>query len=150
TTKLTFSVTAPPQAASTVLAAQATVNGVTFNTSRQEIHYDHIPPLLLQPQALLKAVALDMAIHGKTVGYLPGAGDSVADCIAQMGYTVKQLKADDLTEEGLRGLDAVVIGIRALNVRNDLASHMSALFAYAENGGNVIVQYNRPDGIKVN
>ena len=49
-------------------------------------------------------------------------GDSVAECLAQMGYTVKPLSATDLTKEGLRGLDAVVIGVRAFNVRKILAS----------------------------
>ena len=34
------------------------------------------------------------------------------------------------------------------NVRSDLADHMPALFSYVEAGGNVIEQYNRPDGLK--
>jgi hypothetical protein len=67
-----------------------------------------------------------------------------------MGYKLKHLNADDLTEEGLRGLDAVVIGVRAFNVRSDLAPHLPALFAYCQAGGNVIVQYNRPDGQRAN
>jgi hypothetical protein len=46
----------------------------------------------------------------------------------------------------LRGLDAVVLGVRAFNVRTDLAPRMSALFDFATNGGNVIVLYNRPQG----
>ncbi|HEY2881811.1 MAG TPA: hypothetical protein VGJ15_05245, partial [Pirellulales bacterium] len=146
--KLSFTVTPPAKPASTEIIASAEINGRTFDNRRIEIHYDHVPPLLLQPAARLKAVALDLAIRGHLVGYIPGAGDSVADCIEQMGYQVKQLSAADLTEDGLRGLDAVVIGIRAFNVRSDLAEHMPALFKYVENGGNLIVQYNRPDGIR--
>ena len=126
------------------MIARAEVNGATFQNRRVEIHYDHIPPLLLQPTASLKAVALNVAIRGRHVGYLAGAGDSVADCLSQMGYKVKPLAATDLTEDGLRGLDAVVIGIRAFNVRNDLSPHMAALFSFVEAGGNLIVQYNRP------
>jgi hypothetical protein len=72
----------------------------------------------------------------------------VADGLAQMGYTVTQLTGADLTPEKLRGLDAVVIGIRAFNVRTDLAANLPALFAYVEAGGNVIEQYNRPDGLQ--
>ena len=144
--KYPFTVTPPKNAASADLVAKADVNGATYQNRRIEIRYDHIPPLLLQPTAQLKAVALNVAIRGHTVGYLPGAGDSVADCLTQMGYTVKPLAATDLTEEGLRGLDAVVIGIRAFNVRNDLAAHLPALFAFVEAGGNLIVQYNRPGG----
>src|SRR5947209_9636314 len=46
------------------------------------------------------------------------------------------------------GFDAVVIGIRAFNVRKDLAAKVPALSAYAEAGGTVIEQYNRPDGLR--
>jgi LmbE family N-acetylglucosaminyl deacetylase len=144
--KCSFTVMPPAGATSADIVARATVGGRTFDNRRVEIHYDHIPPLLLQPTARVKAVALNVAIRGHVVGYLPGAGDSVADCLKQMGYEVKILKADDLTESGLRGLDAVVIGIRAFNVRNDLPSHLPALFAFVEAGGNLIVQYNRPGG----
>ena len=44
----------------------------------------------------------------------------------------------------LKDFDAVVIGIRAFNVRTDLVSQLPALFAFVEAGGNVIEQYNRP------
>ena len=150
TATLKFTVTPPPQASSVDLLARADVSGATFDNRRIEIRYHHIPPLLLQPTARLKAVAFDLAIRGKQVGYLAGAGDSVAECLAEMGYNVKQLNGSDLTADGLRGLDAVVIGIRAFNVRDDLASHLPALFAFAEAGGNVIVQYNRPNGLRTN
>jgi LmbE family N-acetylglucosaminyl deacetylase len=150
TTALSFTVTPSKHPGSAELVAEAQIGGATFRNRRIEIDYPHIPPLLLQPTARLKAVALDLAIRGQVVGYLPGAGDSVAECLEQMGYKVKHLNADDLTEEGLRGLDAVVIGVRAFNVRSDLAPHLPALFTYCQAGGNVIVQYNRPDGQRAN
>jgi hypothetical protein len=145
---LTFNVTPPSQAATAVMIAVAEVKGASYHNRRVEIHYAHLPPLLLQPSSELKAVALDLAIRGQHVGYLPGAGDSVAECLTQMGYSVKTLAANDLTKEGLHGLDAVVIGVRAFNVRDDLAEHLPALFEFAESGGNVVVQYNRPNGLK--
>ena len=61
-----------------------------------------------------------------------------------MGYKVTTLTGDDLTTNRLKEFDAVVIGVRAFNVRTDLVSHLPALFAYAKAGGNVIEQYNRP------
>ena len=42
----------------------------------------------------------------------------------------------------------MVIGIRAFNTRTDLGPQMTNLFAYVEAGGNVIVQYNRPNGLQ--
>ena len=143
--RFTFNVTAPGQAATAVISARASVGGKNFGTGRIELSYPHLPRQLLQPPARLKVVDLDLAIAGHKVGYVPGAGDSVAEALEQMGYTVTKLTGEDLTPERLREFDAVVFGVRAFNVRNDLAPHLAAVFAYVENGGTVIEQYNRPD-----
>ena len=145
--KLTFNVTAPNQAGAANITAQAEVNGKQIVTQRVEISYPHIPSLLVQSPARVKGVVLDLAIRGREVGYLPGAGDSVAAALEEMGYKVTQLSGADLTEERLRRFDAVVIGVRAFNVRTDWPD-LAGLFAYVENGGNVIAQYNRPNDLK--
>jgi LmbE family N-acetylglucosaminyl deacetylase len=142
--RFTFTITAPALPGTAEILAVANVGGVDWHTRRVELKYDHIPPQLLQPPARLKALSLDLAIRGHKVGYIPGAGDEVAVSLARMGYEVTQLP--DLTPERLRGLDAVVLGIRAFNVRADLAPRMPALFDFSTNGGNVIVLYNRPQG----
>ncbi|MGD0410105.1 MAG: PIG-L family deacetylase [Verrucomicrobiota bacterium] len=144
--RFTFTITAPAQPGTAEILAVANVGGVDWHTRRVELKYDHIPPQLLQPPARLKALSLELAIRGHKVGYIPGAGDEVAAALARMGYEVTQLAGADLTPERLRGLDAVVLGVRAFNVRTDLAPRMSALFDFATNGGNVIVLYNRPQG----
>jgi LmbE family N-acetylglucosaminyl deacetylase len=146
--RLSFNVTAPAQPAAAVITAEADVDGRRYRNARIEIHYDHVPPILLQPLARVRVVSLDLQKRGSRVGYLPGAGDSVAEALAQMGYEVKLLTGADLTAEGLRGLDAVVIGVRAFNVRDDLAAHLPALFEFVKAGGNLLEQYNRPSGLK--
>lgn len=146
-TTLKFTVTAPDQPGSDHLGAIAEVDGQRFGNQRVEIAYAHIPFQLLQPEARLKVVAFDFATRGKSVGYLPGAGDSVADSLAQLGYQVTLLTGADLTPDRLREFDAVVIGVRAFNERTDLADNLDGLFAYVENGGTVVAQYNRPRGL---
>ena len=146
--RFTFAVTAPPNPELASFTARATIDGKTYDTSRQEIRYEHIPPQLLQPPARVKAVCLDLAIRGRQIGYLPGAGDRVAESIAAMGYEVTPLTGADLTADRLKAFDAVVIGVRAFNVRTDLAPGLNALFAYAEGGGNVVIQYNTPNELK--
>ena len=146
--RLKFSITAPPQSATAKIIADAEIAGVRYRNQHVEINYPHIPPQLLQPLASLKAVSLELANRGHTVGYLPGAGDSVAENLKQMGYSVKVLDDTDLTPEQLHGLDAIVIGVRAFNVRNNVASQLPVLFSYVENGGTIVAQYNRPDGLK--
>lgn len=140
-----FTVIAPDHPASAKIIADAEIGGVHYRNEREEISYPHIPRQLLQPLASLKVLSLDLAIRGHTVGYLPGAGDSVAECIKQMGYDVQILDDSDLTTNNLKRFDAVVIGVRAFNVRTKLAPHLPALFAYIEAGGTVVAQYNRPD-----
>jgi LmbE family N-acetylglucosaminyl deacetylase len=142
--KFSFTVTAPPQAATAQITARAKIGDKTYDNQRIEISYPHIPMQLLQPPARVKVVSLDLAIRGKKVGYIPGAGDSVADAIKEMGYDVTLLGGNDLTTNRLKDFDAVVIGVRAFNVRTDLVSHLPALFDFVSNGGNVIEQYNRP------
>ena len=142
--KLTFTVTAPAQPTTASIIAEARVGGRSYDNERVVINYPHIPLLLLQPSARLKAVCLNLATRGKNIGYLPGAGDSVAECLEDMGYKVTLFTGADLTADQLSKYDAVVIGVRAFNVRTDLVSQLPALFAYVEAGGNVIEQYNRP------
>ena len=146
--RFAFIVTAPPKPEIAGLTARATIDGKTYDTGRQEIRHEHIPPQLLQPPARVKAVCLDLAIRGKHVGYLPGAGDRVAESLTAMGYDVTLLTGVDLTAERLKPFDAVVLGVRAFNVRTDLVPGLNALFAYAENGGNVVIQYNTPNELK--
>jgi hypothetical protein len=128
--------------------AVAEIGGVKFSHQRTEIRYDHIPLQLLQAPARLKVAAFEHATRGKAVGYLPGAGDDTVEALEQLGYSVKTLTGTDLTADKLRGLDAVVIGVRAFNERTDLAANFPGLLAYVEAGGTVIAQYNRPNGLK--
>jgi LmbE family N-acetylglucosaminyl deacetylase len=146
--KVAFNATAPAQAASGNFLAVAEIGGEKFSNGRYEIRYDHIPVQLLQSAAQLKVAAFDFAIRGKAVGYLPGAGDDTAEDLAQLGYAVTTLSGADLTPEKLRGLDAVVIGVRAFNERTDFAANFPALLAWVEQGGIVIAQYNRPNGLR--
>jgi LmbE family N-acetylglucosaminyl deacetylase len=145
---LVFTVTAPKASSSGAVLASAAVGTARYGVGRALIDYKHIPAQLLQAPARLRVVALDLAIRGKSVGYLPGAGDSVAASLGQMGYDVTTLADADLTADGLRRFDAVVVGVRAFNTRAALATQAPALFAYVESGGTVVEQYNTPNGLK--
>ena len=145
--RFTFTVTAPPKAAMAALGASVEINRRRFDQQRLEVRYEHLPLGVLQPAARARAVALDLQIRGRHVGYLPGAGDDVPAALEQMGYEVTPLTGADLTAERLGRVDAVVIGIRAFNVRKDLSEHLPALFAWVEAGGTVVAQYNTLDGL---
>ncbi len=149
-TRLGFSLTAPQTPTRARVRAKALIKGGEFVSQRIEIHYPHIPPQLLQPPARMEVVSLELGIRGRAVGYVPGAGDRTAEALEQMGYKVSVLTGGELRPERLRGLDSVVMGIRAFNVRTDLVAQMPALFTFVEQGGTVVEQYNRPNDLKTN
>jgi LmbE family N-acetylglucosaminyl deacetylase len=146
--RLTFTVTAPDAPASAAISARAGIGRAHYGTGRISITYGHIPPQLLQPPARMKAVSLDLKIRGHRVGYLPGAGDSTATSLREMGYEVTELSGADLTPDKLAGLDAVVVGVRAFDTRTDLVPRLPALFGYVEAGGTVVEQYNTPNNLQ--
>jgi hypothetical protein len=137
-----FTVTAPQRADRTRITAVARVNAVDYSNQRVEINYDHIPPQLLQPAARLKASSFEVATRGRRVGYIPGAGDLTVQSLRELGYSVDSLRATDMNAARLREYDAIVVGIRAYNVNEIFPAANAALFAYAENGGTVVVQYH--------
>src|ERR1700722_16500201 len=66
--QLKFQVTAPAEPAIASITAEAEVGGKRYDNGRVAINYSHIPLLLLQPPARLKAVCLNLAIRGHNVG----------------------------------------------------------------------------------
>lgn len=143
-----FTLKAPKETAQAKITATALVNGQKYQSMREEITYAHIPPQLLQSTAKMRVSSFDLATRGHTIGYLPGAGDSIPLNMQEMGYQVKVLDDAHLTPESLHGLDAVVVGVRAANVRPQIEKEFETLFKYAEDGGNVIVQYNTTTELK--
>jgi LmbE family N-acetylglucosaminyl deacetylase len=148
TARFTFNVTAPAKEASDRVTASVIVGNRRFSHQRIEIDYSHLPFILLQPTARARVVSTQFVVHGKKVGYLPGAGDSTDAALAELGYEVTRLTGADLTPDKLQGLDAVVVGVRAFNERKDLAPNVTNLWAFVEKGGTVVVQYNRPNGLR--
>jgi LmbE family N-acetylglucosaminyl deacetylase len=144
--RFAFTIVAPKEAQTAQITAVAHIGETEYSNQRIEIRHDHIPFELLQPPAQLKALSIDLAVRGKQVGYIPGAGDHVAECLGRMGYSVTMLGGTDLTAERLKMFDAIVVGVRAFNVRADLGPAMPALFDYVQNGGTLVEQYNTPRG----
>jgi LmbE family N-acetylglucosaminyl deacetylase len=145
---LTFNLTAPAQPGTALISMRAAVGPRRYHRGRTELNYAHLPMQLLQPDAVLHAVAEQVAIRSKKIGYVPGAGDDVPAALRLLGCDVTDLKADDLAAENLKAYDAIVIGVRAFNENKTLAAASPALMAYVENGGTLLAQYNRPNGLE--
>lgn len=124
------------------LAAKLEIDGKVYTKSITRITYDHIPYQFILNESNAKIVYIDLKKTGKTIGYIPGAGDNVAASLKQIGYDVTELTDDLITKEDLSKYDAIVAGIRAYNTNDRLTIYHEKLMDYVYQGGNFIVQYN--------
>ncbi len=128
------------------IEAIAEFNGRNYHEGYQIIaHAEHEPRAFYRPAAMdVRFVTADIApnLH---VGYVMGVGDEVPQALEQLGVKVTMLKANDLATGQFEAFDAVLIGIRATAVRDDLKAHHKRLLEYAERGGHLIYQYQTPE-----
>ncbi|UAY52697.1 PIG-L family deacetylase [Ferruginibacter albus] len=115
--------------------------------SLHEINYDHIPSIKYYSVARKRYLVVDLKVVGKTIGYIPGAGDKVPQALEQMGYRVTILKQADITGVNLKQFDAVVTGVRAYNVNEWMSNVYDTLMQYVKDGGVFLVQYNVNNGL---
>lgn len=123
--------------------AVATMGGQEFREGYETIDYHHIEKrYIFRPsQATVQALAIDVA--PVTVGYVMGVGDDVPEAIQQLGLDVTMLDEEALAEGDLSRFDIIVTGIRAYLNRQDLRAYNDRLLDYVEQGGTVLVQYNK-------
>jgi LmbE family N-acetylglucosaminyl deacetylase len=144
---LTFSVTPSASEASEILSAEAVVEGKVCRNSLVTVTYDHIPPQIYLPPAEAKLIRINLKKEGATVAYIRGAGDEAPAALRAMGYQVWEMKDDEVTPVNLRKVDAVVVGIRALNTNDRIRYFMPDLLDYVQAGGTLVMQYNNNFGI---
>lgn len=137
-----FEVTPPKNASEIILTPEARIDGKIYNKQLIEIKYDHIPMQLVLMTAESKMVKVNIARAGNNIAYIPGAGDEVAQSLRQIGYDVTEIEAKDISSDKLKYFDAVILGVRAYNVNEDLKFKQEDILNYAKNGGTVIAQYN--------
>ena len=112
-----------------------------FSIQSKAIVYDHIPTINYIPNESPKILVLNVKNTSKHVGYIDGAGDKLPEALVELGARITYLKEADITTENLKGLDAIVVGIRAFNMYAYLSDKQAVLNEYISNGGNLIVQY---------
>jgi hypothetical protein len=106
------------------------------------IRYEHIPDIHYFYRDQVKLVNDEVKTEGKNIGYIIGAGDKVPQTLEELGYNVKILNPNDITDENLRQFDAIIAGVRVYNVNDWMSTKYDILMRYIQNGGNYIVQYN--------
>ncbi|RDW20613.1 PIG-L family deacetylase [Oceanobacillus chungangensis] len=127
------------------IAANAISDGKTYDTTVQEIKYDHIDDSYLLYPATINGVAFELLKPANLkVGYIESGFDMVADYLANAGFDITKLTEEDLSSADLSHYDTIVTGIRANLSRTDLVQNNNRLLEYVENGGHLVVQYHKP------
>ena len=118
------------------------VDGKEISKELIEISYDHIPKQSVLMPSETKVVRLDINKNGENIGYINGAGDEIPESLIQIGYKVEKIDPTAIQAGSLAKFDAIVVGIRAYNVVDELKFKQRYLLDYVKEGGNLIIQYN--------
>jgi hypothetical protein len=144
-----FQVTAPAQVkagayAVHAIATSSATGAERFSTGYQVIEYPHISrrQIVKPAETTLKLVDVKFA-PGLNVGYVNGVGDQVPPAIEQLGAKLTFIDQDELAWGDLSKYQVIVTGVRAYERRADLRAYNRRLLDYAEQGGTVLVQYNK-------
>jgi LmbE family N-acetylglucosaminyl deacetylase len=150
-----FTVTAPAHASAGeaqiaaeahATSADAAMAAEKFDSGYQVIEYPHIHRRHKPIRATATVKLIDVAIApGLSIGYIMGVGDQVPPALEQLGARVTFLDNDDLAWGELSKYDAIVTGVRAYERRDDLKANNHRLLEYVEQGGTLIVQYNKQE-----
>lgn len=131
------------------LNAQVEMNGKAYDRSVQTISYDHIPFQTLLPKAEAKLVRVEVKKQGQVIGYIAGAGDETPAALRNLGYEVWEMKNEEVTPANLKKVDAVVLGVRALNTNERIRYFMPDLLNFVQAGGTLIAQYNTSNDFEI-
>jgi LmbE family N-acetylglucosaminyl deacetylase len=140
----TFNVAIPRVSAGSDYKIQAVAeyNGKEYAEGYQVIAHRDLEPRHLYRTASMDLRGIEVALPaGLKVGYVMGVGDEAPQALEQIGASVTMLEANELANGDLDGFDAIIVGIRATTVRDDLKIYCRRLLDYAERGGNLIYQY---------
>ncbi len=112
----------------------------------QVIEYPHVGRTYFIRPTKLTVQAFDLAIpENRRIGYVASGFDSMDKYLRAVGVHCLNLDADEIQSGDLSRYDTIVLGIRAYGFRRELIENNHRLLQYVENGGNLVVQYHKPE-----
>ncbi len=113
-----------------------------FSTSLEPL--PSLPTLLWEEPAQTIAHSFEINVpENLRVGYITAEGEPIPEALERLGIKVEKLDAAALAFGDLSGFDAIVVGVRAYELRPELPGANQRLLSYVSNGGTLVVQYNR-------
>jgi hypothetical protein len=103
-----------------------------------------MPALLWEEPAQTAVHAFEINVpKNLRVGYVTAESEPIPDALRMLGIQVDLLDAATLAFGDLAKFDAIVVGVRAYELRSDLGGANQRLLDYVNNGGTMVVQYER-------
>jgi LmbE family N-acetylglucosaminyl deacetylase len=124
------------------IAAYAELGEDKFTTSLEPL--PTLPTQLWTEPATCTVHAFAIAVpQNLRVGYITAESEPVPEALEQLGIHVEMLDAAALAFGDLSRFHAIVVGVRAYELRHDLPGANQRLLDYVSNGGTLVVQYER-------
>jgi len=140
--KLTVTPPAQLAAGNYTITAYAKRGDEKFSTSLEPL--PTMPTILWGEPAQTVVHAFDINVPANLrVGYISAEGEMIPEALQRLGIGVEMLDANALNFGDLSKYSAIVVGVRAYELRPELASANKRLLEYVSNGGTLVVQYNR-------
>ncbi len=126
-----------------VITASLTADNYHYSLAQHVIQYSHLPVLQYFTTPAIKIVRPTWKCTAKRVGVIEGPGDFTVTFLRLAGLQVDVLKESDMANPAsLKKYDAIVTGIRAVNVEKRMAAWIPVLLKYVQDGGTLVMQYN--------
>jgi len=93
-------------------------------------------------ECLVHALSINVP-ENLRVGYITAEGEPIPQALRMLGIHVEELDAQALAFADLSKYDAIVVGVRAYELRPELPGANQRLLNYVSEGGTLVVQYNR-------
>jgi LmbE family N-acetylglucosaminyl deacetylase len=124
------------------ITAYAKRGNEKFSTSIEPL--PSLPTQFWSEPAQCEVYALDLSVpKNLRVGYITAEGEPIPEALRTLGLQVEMLDAQALAFGDLSKFNAVVVGVRAYELRPELPGANQRLLQYVSSGGTLVVQYNR-------
>jgi len=134
--------TKSPDAQNGYMQVNVAANGQQYHQLLTDIDYAHIPRQTVLTDVRLLLSNIQAGVQRAKIGYITGAGDQVAEAIAQLGYEVTEINEQNYAALDFSQFRTIVTGIRAYNTHTWLNNAYDKLMHYVQDGGNLVIQYN--------
>ena len=131
----------------TAYAERAADRSRGLRAERSTLSLEPLPSLPTQlwsepAQCLVQAFSAAVP-QNLRVGYVTAEGEPIPEALRRLSIQVEMLDAKDLAFGDLSRFRAIIVGVRAYELRPELPGANQRLLDFVSNGGTLVVQYNR-------